>query len=114
MEESEMLREQIFEIVNNQLKNNDPPETRVSYDRLKNEGFDDFLIKQMIGACVTVEIFDVIKLGKPFDLERYSRNLGNLPKEPFEDDDEEKRKSIIASGYPYITEGRGTGFFINA
>ena len=87
MEENEILREQLFEIVENQLKNNDPPETKVTYDRLKDEGFDDFKIKQMIGACVTVEIFDVIKFGKPFDLERFTRNLSNLPDEPFEDEE---------------------------
>ena len=88
MEENEILREQIFEIVGNQLKNNDPPEAKVTYDRLKDEGFDDFKIKQMIGACVTVEIFDVMKFGKPFDLERYTRNLRKLPEEPFEEEEE--------------------------
>ena len=84
MEENEILREQIFEIVSNQIKNNDPPETKLTYDRLIEDGFDDFEVKQMIGSCVAIEIFNVIKSGKPYDDERYIRNLKKLPEEPFE------------------------------
>jgi hypothetical protein len=84
MEENEMLREPIFEIVDNQLKANDPPETKTTYDRLKADGFDDLQIRQMIGACVIVEIFDVIKSRKPYDNDRYIRNLNKLPEEPFD------------------------------
>ena len=86
MEENEIFREQILNIVANQLKENDPPETKTTYDRLKADGFDDFQIRQMIGACVTVEIYDVIKSGKPYDNDRYTRNLNKLPEEP---DDQE-------------------------
>jgi hypothetical protein len=83
MEEKEILGEQILEIVENQLKANDPLETRITFDRLKTEGYNDDQIKQMIGSCVIVEIYDVIKSGKPFDEDRYVQNLKELPKGPF-------------------------------
>ena len=78
------LRDNIFEIIDNQVKNNNPPETALTFKRLKEEGFDDFTVKQLIGQCVAVEIYNVMKYRKPFDENRYIKNLKNLPKEPFE------------------------------
>ena len=83
IEDREILREQLFEIVNNQLQANDPPETRNTYDRLLLEGFNDLEARQLIGQCVIVELFDVMNSGKPFDQERYVKHLKALPKEPF-------------------------------
>jgi hypothetical protein len=59
METNENLRKQIFEIIKNQLKANNPPETKLTYDRLRKLGFDDFPTKQMIGQCVAVELFEI-------------------------------------------------------
>jgi hypothetical protein len=84
METNEKLREQIFEIINNQLKENNPPETKMTYDRLIKQGFDDFQTRQMIGQCLAVEIFEVLKFSKPYDNARYVKNLLALPKEPFD------------------------------
>ncbi len=72
MRTNKILREQIFEIIKNQLRDND-----------KN-GFDDFQTRQMIGQCLAVELFDVMKFGKPYNNERYIKNLKALPKEPFD------------------------------
>ena len=84
MEINEKLREQIFEIIKNQLRDNNPPETKSTYDRLRKKGFDDFQTKQMIGQCLAVELFDVLKHGKPYNNDRYITNLLALPKEPFD------------------------------
>ncbi len=84
METNHKLREQIFEIIKNQIRDNDPPETKVTYDRLLKQGFDDFQTRQMIGQCLAVELFHVMKYGKPYNNERYIKNLKALPKEPFE------------------------------
>jgi len=84
METNEKLREQIFEIINNQLRDNDPPETKTTFDRLQKQGYDDFQTRQMIGQCLAVELFDVLKHGRPYNNERYIKNLITLPKEPFD------------------------------
>lgn len=84
MAANENIREHIFEIINNQLKNNDPPETKETYDRLRETGYNDFETRQLIGQCVAVEMFDIFKFGKPFDHNRYIKNLAGLPKEPFD------------------------------
>jgi hypothetical protein len=78
------LREQIFQVIENQIENNDPPETALTFSRLIKEGFDDFTVKQLIGQCIAIELFNVMKYKKPFDEKRYIKNLNNLPKEPFD------------------------------
>ena len=84
METNDKLREQIFEIIKNQLSENDPPETKETFDRLRKQGFDDFQTRQIIGQCLAVELFDVMKFGKLYNNERYIKNLKALPKEPFD------------------------------
>lgn len=79
------LREQIFQIIKNQIKSNNPPETKITYDRLTALGYTEFETKQLIGQCIAVEMFTVIKEQKPFDEARYIRNLKQLPTEPFDE-----------------------------
>lgn len=84
MEINYELRDQIFEIIKNQIKANDPPETKQTYDRLREMGYDKFVTKQLIGQCIALEIWDIMKNQKLFDEERYIKNLKNLPDDPFE------------------------------
>ena len=84
MKINEKLRDQIFEIINNQLRDNNPPETKIAFDKLQKQGFNDFQTRQMIGQCLAVELFDVLKHRKPYNNERYIKNLMALPKEPFD------------------------------
>jgi hypothetical protein len=85
MESNEVLRKQFLQIVNNQMKSNDPPETNETFKRLKEMGYSGKDAKILIGQCVVVEIFDIMKHHKPFDEKRYISNLKNLPKKPFDD-----------------------------
>ena len=84
MEINIKLRDHIFEIIKNQIKDNDPPETRITFERLKSEGNSEFVSKQLIGQCVAVELFRVMKYQESFNEERYVKNLLNLPKKPEE------------------------------
>ena len=85
MKQNKILREHIFEIVMNQIRDNDPPETRKTFRRLMKIGYSEFETKQLIGQCVAVEIFKVIKEKEPFNEKRFVKNLEKLPKEPFDD-----------------------------
>ena len=81
MKPNEIIRDEIFQIIKNQLDSNDPPETKITYDRLISLGYNEFETKQLIEQCVSLEIFDVIKNKKPFNKSRYIQNLNLLPKE---------------------------------
>jgi hypothetical protein len=74
----------ILEVVNNQLESGDPPEARQTFNRLIEQGISEEDAKIFIGQAITVEIFNIMKYGETFNLERYIKNLTGLPKEPWE------------------------------
>ena len=82
METNPVLREAIFEVVENQLDANDPPETGIALARLIEEGYSEEDARVYIAQAVSVEIWDALHNKKEFNLERYIRNLENLPEEP--------------------------------
>ena len=73
-----------LEIVENQLNSGDPPETKETLDRLKSKGFSDEASRVLLGQAVAVEIYCTLKEKKPFNRERFVRNLNALPTQPQE------------------------------
>jgi len=53
MDNNKVLKEQMLETVANQLKSNDPPETKETYDRLRKEGYSDMDSRLLIAQCVS-------------------------------------------------------------
>ena len=43
--------------------------------------------KQLISCVVSAEIFDVLKLRQPFNLERFVKGLSNLPAIPWDEEE---------------------------
>ena len=87
MEEgSEIARAAIFEIIENQLRDNNPPEARQTFQRLLAEGKTQEEAMKLIGCAVSVEIFEIMQHQQPFNESRYVENLGKLPEMPWEDD----------------------------
>jgi hypothetical protein len=84
MKSNEIVREQFFEIIENQIRSNNPPETKETFKRLKGLGYSDLDTKKYIAQCLAVEIYDMIKKKRPFDLLKYTSNLNKLPEEPFD------------------------------
>ncbi|MBU2513856.1 hypothetical protein KJ966_21160 [bacterium] len=82
MESNPELKSAIMEVVDNQINSNDPPETRQTLYRLKNEGHSESKAKELIGCVVASEIFEVLKRQESFNLNRFVKALNNLPKIP--------------------------------
>ncbi|MBE0427812.1 MAG: hypothetical protein IBX72_14355 [Nitrospirae bacterium] len=82
MKVNENLRNAIFEVIDNQINDNNPAETAITLKRLRDEGYSEFEPKQLIGQAVSVELFYVMKRNVSFNEARYIKNLKNLPKEP--------------------------------
>ena len=74
------LKKDIEEILENQLKDEELPETKITYKRLIGLGYADFETRQLISQCIVAEIYDVIKEQKPFNKARYVSNLNRLPR----------------------------------
>src|SRR6266487_4632245 len=90
MEKSEsnpLLQVAIMEVVENQLRNNDPPQTGQTLKRLIEAGHAENEAKRLIACVVSAEIFDVLKRQQPFNLDHFVKGLDKLPAMPW---DEEK------------------------
>jgi hypothetical protein len=87
MKESEgnpQLQAAIMEVVENQLRDNDPPKTRQTLSRLIEAGHSEEEAKRLIGCVVSAEIFDVLKKNEPFNLDRFVKGLNKLPAMPWD------------------------------
>lgn len=82
MDPRDILRQQFLETVENQLRDNDPPETRRTLQRLMADGYSEAAAKDLIAACVSAEIFTVMKENRPYDEKRYVGWLDRLPELP--------------------------------
>lgn len=55
------LKRIILEVVNNQIRDNNPPITKVTLERLKKSGYTEQQAKEKIAAILIEEIYDVLK-----------------------------------------------------
>jgi hypothetical protein len=81
------LQAAIMKVVENQLRSNDPPQTRQTFERLIQAGHSEEEAKQLIGSVVSAEIFDVLKKQEPFNLDRFVKALDRLPAMPWEEEE---------------------------
>jgi len=72
------LKKNILEVVDNQLKANDPPCTKDTYEKLLDAGYSKSEAKDKIGAVVLTEIYDILKRGQTFDEEKYKNSLDEM------------------------------------
>ena len=69
-------------MIDNQLRDNKPPETQYTMNRLIAMGYDNIESKKLICKCLMIEMIDAMKNNKVLNEERYIKNLLKLPEEP--------------------------------
>ncbi|UCD65470.1 MAG: hypothetical protein JSW69_05435 [Deltaproteobacteria bacterium] len=82
--ENERLRAAILEVINNQIRDNNPPETKQALIRLQEQGLSEEEALKLIGYVVASEVFSVLKENRQYDKEKYITALNNLPELPWE------------------------------
>lgn len=83
-EDGQLAGEAIVEVIENQLADNNPPETRQTLDRLIKLGETRENAIRYIATALSVEIFGALKHQEPYNNERYIKNLKALPKLPYD------------------------------
>ena len=73
------LREAILAVVDQQLRDTTPPDTRRTYDRLVALGYAPEDARRLIGNVVAQEIFAVMQREEAYNEQRYSMALQGLP-----------------------------------
>ncbi len=72
----------ILQVVENQLRDGNPPEAGQTLERLIGEGFSAEDAKHLIGTAIVAEMHHVLQSSKPFNAERYVELLIRLPQVP--------------------------------
>ena len=72
------LQKLVFEVIENQIRDGNPPETKATWDRLKSAGYSDLQIKKMIGGVFIQHLCHVMKDLAPMDTEKYVQDLERL------------------------------------
>jgi hypothetical protein len=80
------LQAALYDVLDNQLRDGDPPETRATLTRLLGEGVEEKEARRLIGCVIATEIFDVMKSKESFDRERFVARLETLPEMPWLDE----------------------------
>lgn len=86
--DGKVMGEAIVQAIENQIRDNNPPETALTLARLTSGGESHENAMRLIGCAMAVEIFEILKSNRPFDERRYVENLRRLPELPFEESDE--------------------------
>ena len=79
------LHQAMMDIVDNQIRESDPPETAQTLRRLVDEGFPEQEAKRLIAAVVAIKVYGMLKHGKEFDAARFVDALDKLPELPLDD-----------------------------
>jgi hypothetical protein len=85
MSRTERLNSAIREVVQNQLRDHNPPETRETLDRLIEEGHSEEHARALIGLVVANEMSDMLRHMRTYSHERYVAALRRLPELPDEE-----------------------------
>src|SRR5262245_27600340 len=73
------LNSSSLEIVDTQLRDGSPPETRQTFERLVVEGYTPEGARQLLAHVVVREIFSVMARGEHYDQRRFLAALRRLP-----------------------------------
>ena len=73
-----LLQKTIHEVVENQIRENNPPGTKKTLDRLLKKGYSKDDVMKLLGRAVLGEIYKVLKSKEPFDEKRYVKALREL------------------------------------
>jgi hypothetical protein len=77
-----VLHAALMEMVNQQLAENDPPETRETIERLVAEGYSPEHVRRLIGFLIAREMTESLFRRTEFDMKRFVETLRRLPEIP--------------------------------
>ena len=79
MEEKQYrLKSLIIKAVENQMKDNEPPITNTTFQRLVDAGYTEEQAKDKIADVLAVHIVYATSFGRPFHPEEYEKELNQL------------------------------------
>src|SRR3546814_12468015 len=84
--DSDIARNAIFEILDNQLAQGSPPEVRATLDRLLAAGHPEEEERRLLGCVIATKVFAVLQEGRYFVRERLAHALHEFTTLPWVED----------------------------
>ena len=72
------LKMLVLEVLDNQLRMNNPKCTKKTLKRLMSLGYTEAIAKEMIAAVLLEDIYDILNSQKPFNEKKYAKKLNKL------------------------------------
>lgn len=85
---NKILKSQMLQTVENQMKLNDPKCVNITFQRLVAEGYTEQTAKEMIAAILVEQMYFILKENKKFNEEEYEERLKRLGREMVLDNDD--------------------------
>jgi hypothetical protein len=79
MEKDSYKEKILLQIVNNQIRDNNPLDTKHTYKRLQEEGYSKKEAKRLIAQVLKSEILIMLRNREYFNPERFRKALDKLP-----------------------------------
>ena len=76
----------ILEAIENQISENNPPIVKKTYNRLIKEGHSEDYTRRLIAYAMMVEMNDMLKTMRMFDVKKYTHTLNRLPELDLDED----------------------------
>ncbi len=82
--DNQRLKKVILEVIDTQIRDKNPPETKKTLIRLQEKGYSEEEAIKLIGYVVASEVFSVFREDRRYDENSYIAALKALPKLPWE------------------------------
>ncbi len=83
------VRKALFEVIENQMKMDNPPETKETFHRLRAAGYSRKETMRLLAAVVLIELNEMVRDKRLFNETIYVKKLKALPEMPWEDEPED-------------------------
>jgi len=83
------IRRELFKVIEVQMKDNNPPETKETFHRLRAAGYSRKETMRMLACVLLVEMNDMVRDNRLYDEASYVKKLTALPEMPWEDEPED-------------------------
>lgn len=84
-----IAREALFEAIENQMKADNPRETKETFDRLRAAGYSRKETMKFLACVLLVELNEMVRDNRMYDEPSYVNKLKALPQMPWENEPED-------------------------
>jgi hypothetical protein len=84
-----MAREALFEAIENQMREDNPRETKATFHRLLADGYSRKETMKLLACVLLVELNDMVRDNRLYEEASYVKKLKALPRLPWEEEPED-------------------------